>query len=236
MGHSASATVPVGTVQVRFTDRIDGDFAIGSDPSSLAANRRSVIDHPWTWLRQVHGSRVVEVARAGQWAGVEADGAATTAPLAPLAIMTADCAPVVLVAERGFAVVHAGWRGLVEGVVEEAAHKLAELGAARPRQTLVGPCINPGAYEFSEADLALAVDRFGPAVRGTTAWGTPALDVPAAVVAACSAAGWPGPVEPPACTSDDRWFSHRTRSDPGRQATVAWLEPTGGASQAQGVR
>ena len=230
MGHSATATVSVGTVQVRFTDRLDGDFAINGDPSSLAANRRAVIDHPWTWLRQVHGNRVVAVTSAGQWAGAEADGAATTEPLAPLAIMTADCAPVVLVAERGFAVVHAGWRGLVEGVVEEAAKKLSELGAAEPRQTLVGPCINPGAYEFSEADLALAVDRFGPAVRGTTDWGTPALDVPAAVVAACSAAGWPPPAGVPACTSDERWFSHRTRLDPGRQATVAWLEPSGATS------
>ena len=222
-----------GTVQVVFTDRADGDFSIQSDPASLEDNRRSVVDRPWTWLRQVHGSRVVEVTRAGEWAGTEADGAATTSPLAPLAVMTADCAPVVLIADEGFAVVHAGWRGLVAGIVEEAAQRLVDLGAAAPLASLVGPCINPGAYEFSEHDLTTAVGRLGSAVRSETAWGTPALDVPAAVTAACERAGWPAPSIAPACTSDERWFSHRTRMDPGRQATVAWLEPADSELSAQ---
>ncbi len=230
MGHTATATTSAGTVRVVFTDRTDGDFSIHGDPRALTASRRSVIDRPWTWLRQVHGSDVVEVSRAGQWAGAEADGAVTTTPGVPLAVMTADCAPVVLIAERGLAVVHAGWRGLVAGIVETAALRLADAGGGAPLRSLIGPCINPGAYEFSERDLARAVERLGSSVRSETARGTPALDVPAAVVAACGRAGWPAPPEVPPCTSDERWFSHRTRGEPGRQATVAWLEPPGGSS------
>lgn len=225
MGHTVATITAAGTVRVVFTDRSDGDFSIHSDPTALERNRRSVIDRPWTWLHQIHGKEVVEVTEAGQWAGTQADGAATTTPLAPLAVMTADCAPVVLIAEQGFAVVHAGWRGLVAGVVEEAARKLADLQAAAPIDSLVGPCINAAAYEFSEADLSAAADRLGSAVRSETQWGTPALDVPAAVAAACERAGWPPPATAPACTSDDRWFSHRTRSEPGRQVAVAWLQP-----------
>lgn len=233
MGQTASIATPAANVRVVFTDRSDGDFAVASDPDVLRASRSAVIDRPWTWLRQVHGDRVVEVAKAGHWAGTEADGAVTTAPFAPLAIMTADCAPVVLVAERGVAVVHAGWRGLIAGIVERAASRLSRLEAGEPVAALIGPCINPDAYEFSESDLATAVDRFGTTVRGTTAWGTPALDVPAAVNAACERAGWPAPVDQPTCTSGDRWFSHRTRADVGRQATVAWLEPSDGPTDVE---
>ena len=235
MGHIVDTITPAGTVRAVFTDRTDGDFSIHSDPSALQRNRRGVIDRPWTWLHQVHGSRVVEVTEAGQWAGSEADGAVTRAPLAPLAVMTADCAPVVLIAEQGFAVVHAGWRGLVAGIVEEAARKLGELNAAAPIGSLVGPCINAAAYEFSEADLSRAADRLGSAVRSETRWGTPALDVPAAVGVACERAGWPPPPIPPACTSDERWFSHRSRAEPGRQVAVAWLEPLAPSPSPQGV-
>jgi copper oxidase (laccase) domain-containing protein len=230
MAHRADIVTPAGTVRAVFTDRADGDFAIASDPEALLDNRRSVVDRPWTWFHQVHGDQVVEVVRPGQWAGVEADGAVTTAAFAPLAIMTADCAPVVLVGERGFAVVHAGWRGLVAGIVERAAHKLRRLGAGLPVASLVGPCINPEAYEFSATELAVAAGRLGPTVRSETSWGTPALDVPAAVTAACRRAGWPAPSEQPRCTSEPGWFSHRSRAELERQATVVWLEPTGVAT------
>lgn len=217
-----SVPLESGVVNVAFTDRSDGDFRTTAPASPLEAARRAVVDAPWTWLRQIHGERVIQADEAGAGAGSDADGAVTDRMEAPLAIMTADCAPVVLIAERGFAVVHAGWRGLVAGVVDNAAQRLAVIGG-RPVEVLVGPCINPAAYEFGGEDLAAAVDVFGDDVRSVTAWGSPALDVPAAVAVACERAGWPRPTETPPCTSDERWYSHRTRGDVGRQATVAWM-------------
>ncbi len=218
-----------GTVRVVFTDRADGNFHVDQPLHELTPRRSAVVDRPWTWLRQVHGAAVVAVAAPGEGAGTEADGALTTAPGCPLAVTTADCAPVVLVAEGGFAVVHAGWRGLVAGVIDRAAGELAAVAGA-PVATLVGPCIGPAAYEFGPGDLDEAVAALGPEVRATTAWGTPALDVPRAVALVCRRLGWPEPVGVPPCTSDDRWFSHRVRADTGRQVTVAWLEPAGPGS------
>ncbi len=224
MGQSVAVAVPAGEITVVFTDRSDGSFAIADHDGGLAARRRRITPTPWTWLRQVHGDRVVTVTDPGHHAGVEADGAVTATPGCPVAVMAADCAPVVLIAERGVGVVHAGWRGLVAGVVERSADRLQEI-AGPPVTSLIGPCINPAAYEFGAEDLAAVVARFGERVRSRTSWGTSALDVPEAVAAACERAGWPPPADRPPCTSDERWHSHRTRAEVGRQATVAWLTP-----------
>lgn len=229
-------------VNVAFTDRTDGDFRIepwdpvGPDGASTARSsdelnerRLRLVDRPWTWLRQVHGARVVTVSAPGDMAGAEADGAVTASSGCPLAVMTADCAPVVLVAERGVAVVHAGWRGLVSGVIDQAASQLRAIGGD-PIASMLGPCISPDAYEFGTADLAAAAEALGDDVRARTTWDMPALDVPAAVAVACERAGWPRPELRPACTSDERWYSHRMRADTGRQVTVAWLTDEGGSS------
>lgn len=236
MAERTTITIPAGTVHVAFTGRDDGDFrplAPGANPSAapdpdhphlraLAQRRQALVDAPWTWLRQVHGGRSVLVTRPGDQAGATADAAVTAVTGCPLAVTTADCAPVVLVAEAGVAVVHAGWRGLVAGVIASAGSQLRAV-AGEPVVALLGPCIRPEAYEFGPDDLAQVVDGLGPEVRSQTAWGTPALDMPAAVASACQGAGWPQPAHNPACTSDSSWYSHRTRAEDGRQATVAWL-------------
>jgi copper oxidase (laccase) domain-containing protein len=219
-------SIPVGggrRVRVVFTDSADGDFRVVDPAPGLDRRRRAVVDRPWSWLVQVHGATVHEVDRAGQHAGAEGDGLVTTESGCPVSVTTADCAPVVLVADSGLAVVHAGWRGLLAGIVEGAAVRLREHGGGRPVATLLGPCIAPRSYQFGADDLASVADRYGPEVVGRTAAGDPALDVPAAVAAACRAAGWPVPTRPP-CTSDRRWYSHRLRADRARQAAVAWLQ------------
>lgn len=220
-------TVPLAdgrTVQVLFSAAADGDFRV-LDPTPGLDDRRDRLTGetgPWSWLRQVHGASVFQVTEAGQHAGIDGDGLWTMTTGCPISVTTADCAPVVLVAERGVATVHAGWRGLVAGIVERAAEELIE-AAGEPVTALLGPCIGPGAYRFGPDELAVVVGRYGPAVAGTTDAGEPALDVPAAVAAACEASGWPAPPVP-ACTSNEAWFSHRTRSDRARQCAVAWID------------
>ena len=212
---------------VCFTDVSDGDFGVLDPTPGLESRRRSIVDRPWSWVRQVHEATVLEVVRAGQHAGVEADGLVTATLGCPIAITTADCAPLVLLANSGIAVVHVGWRGLAAGIVEVAAKRLSEIGGA-PVASLLGPTISPGAYEFGRDELQLVADRLGPGVEGRTVDGRAALDVPAAVASACRLAGWPAP-ERPDCTSEPRWFSHRTRADRRRQTAVAWLTTPGRA-------
>lgn len=212
------------TVQSVATDHRHGDLALGGDPRLLAARRAAIVDAPWTWLRQVHGADVVTVTRPGEHAGARADAAVTVVPGAPLAILTADCCPVLVVADGGVGVAHAGWRGLLAGVVEATVAALDALGAPA-RSVQLGPCIGPCCYEFGVADLDLVAERYGPDVRSTTTDGRPALDLPAGIRVACDRLGLPfGDAGVCTATSPDHW-SFRARADTGRQALVAWLEP-----------
>jgi hypothetical protein len=164
------------------------------------------------------------VTRPGEHAGVDADAAVTTTPGCVLAVRTADCAPVVLLGPSGIGVVHAGWRGLMAGVVERTVAAMAALDG-RPSVAHLGPCIRVGCYEFDGPELAPLVDRYGAAARGTTTWGTPALDLPAAVTAALRDVGVHEVHDTSGCTAcDRRWYSHRARGETERFATTAWLE------------
>ena len=146
---------------------------------------------------------------------------------AAVSVATADCAPIVLADGDAnsdvVAVVHAGWRGLADGVVAAAVAALRAAGATQPIAAL-GPCIHPACYEFGEDDLALVVGRLGDAARGITADGAPALDLPGAVGAVLDSLGVDLGVDVGICTGcSDDYFSHRARGDAERQATVAWL-------------
>ncbi|MGH9139235.1 MAG: polyphenol oxidase family protein [Acidimicrobiales bacterium] len=178
-----------------------------------------------TWLRQVHGADVIVVGRRGEHAGTDGDALVTAAPGCALMVRTADCAPVVVDAGGAVGLVHAGWRGLLDGVIRAACAALVDLGH-EPRAATIGPCIRPGCYEFGGPELDAVTSRFGAGVRATTAWGTRALDLPAAVVAALADAGVTDVRDDEGCTAcDTRWYSHRARGDTGRVAAVAWLEP-----------
>lgn len=163
----------------------------------------------------------------GDRAGAKADAAVTATPGCALVVRTADCAPIALLADASVGIVHAGWRGLLDGVVEQAVDALRDLGA-HTIQARIGPCISPAHYEFGAAELDRVAAWYGGAVRGVTADGAPALDLVAGVRAALATAG----VEvvddhPPACTAaePDRYFSFRARAETGRQASFAWLDP-----------
>ena len=205
---------------VVFTDRSHGDLAVGS--VGVDGRRRAIVDAPWTWLRQVHGADVAVVTHPGEHAGLEADAAVTAVAGAVLAVQVADCAPVALVSDAAVGVVHAGWRGLVAGVVPAAVAAMRALGAG-PITATVGPCIRVECYEFGAADLDRVAAVLGDAVRGHTSWRTPALDVPAAVRASLAAVGVEEVVDLGPCTACSlHHWSHRSRRDHERQAVVAW--------------
>ena len=200
----------------------------------------------WVWLRQVHGAGVLVVDQDRAPAEPVADAAVTDRPGLPLVVLVADCAPIALVGQRAVGVVHAGWAGLELGVVERAVESLRavdrEAGSVPERQAgsvperqagsvperqagsvraVVGPCIHPARYEFGPQLLARMVARFGDVVASTTEWGTPALDVPAAVRAALRAAGVVDVTEVGVCTAASAdHFSYRRDGTTGRQALV----------------
>lgn len=206
----------------RFTTTAEGD--LHSAAPGVEARRRTVVDLPWTWLRQVHGAGVVVVRRPGEHSGASADAAVTAVPGAALAVGVADCAPVVLRAPGAVGVVHAGWRGLLAGVVGDAVDALLELSPG-PVDAVIGPCIRPRCYEFGEDDLDLVSAALGAGVRAQTAAGSAALDVAAAAREGLRRAGVADVVDTGICTacSPVHW-SHRAGADRARQAAVAWIE------------
>jgi len=191
------------------------------------------------WATQVHGCEVRVVPRTdprGRPAGVpdlchlgEGDALVSTAPGVALCVLTADCGPVALSSPEGvFGAVHAGWRGLVDGVVEQAVARMRDLGATDVTAAL-GPCIHAGCYEFGTAELDLVSAAYGPAVRGSAADGGPALDLVAGVTAAVAAVGGRMVDGADVCTScGSGQFSHRARADTGRQALLVWSSAAAG--------
>lgn len=220
---------PRSRTTTRTTTRADGDLRADLAAEVLAPRRAAVVDLPWVWVRQVHGATVVVVdaATIDDVRGSEADALVTADAGVVLAVHTADCAPVVLTADGVVGIAHAGWRGLEAGVIEATVAAMATDPARI--EARIGPCIHAECYEFGSADLDRLAARLGPAVRSRTAAGTPALDLPAAVRAACAAARVVVPPEaddPSRCTSCNAatWFSHRARGEVERMATVVWRE------------
>jgi copper oxidase (laccase) domain-containing protein len=231
--------VPLGepgvTAWFRFTDRSDGDLALAS--AGVERRRRQLLGLPWTWLRQAHGAEVVVVRRPGAGAGCAGDAAVTIVPNAALSVQVADCAPLVLIGETGggdagdggavgaaaIGVVHAGWRGLIAGVVPAAVGAMRRLGAG-PIRAVIGPCIHTECYEFGAGDLDAAAMALGESVRGRTAGGRPALDLVAGARASLRAAGIDACDDIDICTGcSPRHWSHRAAGERERQAVVACL-------------
>lgn len=208
------------------TDRSDGDMhPRRTDPVQLAARQRAMTERSWVMVDEVHGVEVhrcrsdeaargvVEVADVI----VSIDGGDT------LAVWAADCAPIVMFDAVGSVVAcHAGWKGLASGVVDVAVDETTGSTIA-----VLGPCIHPCCYEFGRDDLDVVAAGLGverDQIIGRTRAGAIALDVPAAVAGALAGRGVSLAVVGPCTGCDDRWYSHRARSDTGRHAVIGWTE------------
>jgi polyphenol oxidase len=203
-------------------DHVDDDpLAVVENRTRLARTLAGGAVDPagWVWLRQVHGHHVVTVDAPPAHPPV-ADAAVTGRAELPLVVLTADCAPVALIAPDAVGVVHAGWPGLEQGVLGAAVEALRALSPG-PIRAVLGPCVHAGRYEFGADLLERLVARLGPDVAGRTDTGTPALDIPAAVRVSLARAGVDDLDDVDVCTaaSSDH-FSHRRDGVTGRQAVV----------------
>jgi len=186
------------------------------------------------WLRQVHGIEVMRFdtpppAKAGgAELEPEADAAVTSTPGTVLAILTADCLPVVFAARDGseIAVAHAGWRGLADGMLE------ATLAAMeKPAGGIVawlGPAAGPDAYEIGEEVFDAFVSRDAGASMAFVATrpGHWQVDLYALARRRLASVGVTNVHGGDLCTISDpsRFFSHRRDQRSGRIATLAWIE------------
>lgn len=203
---------------------------VGDDPGHVAENRRRV-RHAFNlpaepgWLRQVHGTRCIDLTDAG--GGERADGSYTELAGRVCAVLTADCLPLFLCDAAGERVglFHVGWRGLAEGIVEQALAIFAD----RPGvHCWLGPSIGAQAFEIGpEVRDALATPDNGACFTPSPRDGRWLADLYGLVAHRLRQGGlhdiaWDEAV----CTYSDgeRFFSHRRAGQCGRMASLIWID------------
>ncbi len=236
-GVSYFCTTRAGGVGVAPHDTLNLGLRANDNPDAVAENRRRVraaVPSAPLWLRQVHGAEVIDADQPGVPAEPAVDASVTAQAGRVLAIMVADCLPVVIADAGGkvLGAAHAGWRGLSGGVLE---HTLAAMRAKAPQasswRAWVGPGIGPQQFEVGQdvldaftADDPATARYFAPRPGLPGKWladlaGLADFRLRRAGVQEVSLSG--------ICTvtEADRYFSYRRDGVTGRMALLAWLDP-----------
>jgi len=205
----------------------------GDEPEAAQANRAALhaaIGTGWSprWMRQVHGIDVVRFAEAAGEDEPTADAAVTTVPGMPLAILTADCLPVLFAAEDGTEIgaAHAGWPGLSGGVLEATLDAMH----TAPAKLLawIGPGAGPQRYEVGENVYAAFVGPDAETAKffSPTRPGHWLADLPGIARHRLAKAGVQRVFGGSECTISDpaRWYSYRRDGATGRMATLIWID------------
>ena len=256
LGVDAAVTARSGGVSSGPYATLNLSLSVGDDPGCVLANRRRLAagfgasPEDFVFARQVHGAGVRVVGPADRGSGAlclddaiaDADALVTGTPGVVLAILTADCVPIVLHDPRAgvLACVHAGWRGTVAGVSAAALAAMQALGS-RPSDVIagIGPAIAAARYQVGPDVYQAVTQAFGPAAaafirpdaRPGAAPDRWLLDLWAANRHALVEAGVPdpqihtttlptGPISP---ADPGHFFSDRTARPCGRLALVARL-------------
>lgn len=209
---------------------------VGDDPDAVADNRRQLrqdarLPADPVWLRQVHGIRCVDlVGDKGSDAPLEADAAVTRQLATVCAILTADCLPVLFCNDAGTVVgaAHAGWRGLLNGVIEATVAAMAE--APLHLMAWLGPAIGPAAFEVGSEVREAFVAHHPAATSAFTAIpakdGKWLCDLYGLARQRLLGAGVRRVYGGERCTwqEKDEFFSYRRDGTTGRMASLIWLE------------
>lgn len=200
----------------------------GDDMAAVEDNRHALVENfalpsAPRWLRQVHGTTVAIEPGSDE---PEADAAITRTPGTVLAILTADCLPVVFAARDGsvIAAAHAGWRGLAAGMLEATVAAMR----ASPEEIVawLGPAAGPASYEVGREvfEAFVAGDTGAQAAFAATREGHWRVDLYALARMRLARAGVTnlhgGGLD---TIADPRFFSHRRDQRTGRMATLAWM-------------
>lgn len=208
--------------------------AVGDDPDAVTTNRELAAKSLGldaarvVWMNQVHGADVAVVEEPWGDAPVPRVDAIVTARRGlALAVLTADCTPVLLADPVAgvAAAAHAGRPGMVAGVVPAALRAMMDLGADPSRIVArTGPAVCGRCYEVPE-EMRAEVAAVEPAAYAETSWGTPAVDVSAGVHAQLERLGVRDREQSPVCTRESRdHFSYRRDRATGRLAGYVWLD------------
>ncbi len=222
--------LPAGVFAAVTTVTSPGNLAahVNAEPAAVVRHRRQLVRDlglPCAprWLQQYHGTEAVDFAEIR--AGAPADAVFSRQSASVCAVLTADCLPVLLASCDGseIAAVHAGWRGLAAGVIENTLQQLTT--APADMRAWIGPAISPAHFEvggdvfdvFAARGLADS-QNFLPQPHGK--W---LADLPDLARKVLNRAGVPDVTLSRLCSySDPRWYSYRRTPTAGRFASMIW--------------
>lgn len=230
------------SVHIAFTSVAEGNLAVHvpDDRDAVLLRRRDLEQDlglgpkRFSYMNQIHSATVLEVAEGSRGTGIRTcDALFSPDAASPLAVMVADCVPVVFVGtgEHGAlsAVAHAGRRGLLDGILGATAERLRAAGA-RQLEAWIGPAICGSCYEVPEAMAAEACGQ-RPGIGSRTRQGTTGLDLPHAAAAELRDLGV-GVTESGICTLENEdYFSYRRDPGTGRLAGLVWDTATPGSPE-----
>jgi len=199
-------------------DSLNFGFHVGDDPGAVAANRALLGNTQF--MNQVHGNDVVVIDQVLDHEPT-CDALITTTAGVSLAVMVADCIPLLLISEKVVAAVHVGRAGLVNNVAIKTLEQMRALGAI-DIHAILGPSICGRCYEVP-LQMQQEVVATHPASLSTTLKGTPALDLPAGLIAELIAQGLTYEASPICTQEDPLYYSHRRDNPTGRFAGVVSL-------------
>lgn len=212
-----------------FTDRRGGEslgvyesfnlaLHVGDDPAVVNSNRAKI--GAAQFMNQVHGDHI-EVIDAISPEIPTCDGLITKSPNVSLAVMVADCIPLLLVSQEVVGAIHVGRAGLVNRIALKAIQMMRLLGAIEIHAVL-GPSICGSCYEVPfQMQQDVIADH--PRAFATTRKGTPGLDLPKALIADLVAVGVSYEASTICTFEDELYFSHRRQNPTGRFAGVVSL-------------
>lgn len=226
-------TTRAGGVSAAPYDSFNLGDHVGDDPASVAANRGRLaaqIGLPREqviWMEQIHSRNVTVVDGPRADVVPATDALVTAAPDLALAVLSADCVPVLLSDDEAgvIAGVHAGRVGARIGIVPETLKVMVELGARLDRiGAFLGPAASGENYEVP-AEMQRDVEAHLPGSASRTKKGTHGLDLRAGLRRQLLAAGIAAvAVDPRDTIADPVLFSHRAQAPTGRLASVIWRE------------
>jgi purine-nucleoside/S-methyl-5'-thioadenosine phosphorylase / adenosine deaminase len=226
-------TTRAGGVSAEPYDSFNLGAHVGDDPGDVAANRRRLAhdlklaeDHV-VWMEQVHGRTATIVDGPLAEPAEMTDALITVEPGLAVAVLTADCVPVMLADPIAgvVGVAHAGRVGARVGVLPAALEAMREAGARIERvEVLLGPAVCGQCYEVPAA-MQADVEAHLPGSASRTRSGKPGLDLRAGLWEQLAAVGVAKIGIDPRCTMEDRaLFSHRREGTTGRLAALTWVD------------
>jgi len=195
---------------------------VGDDPTAVERNREKLRERvgQFAIMSQVHGDSVFVVDQVPAQVPV-ADALITANPKIALVVMVADCIPLLLRSEKLVAAVHVGRAGLMNSIALKTVAMMTDLGAKQIEGS-IGPAICGKCYEVPQ-ELQDEIVSMHPLAKSTTRTGTPALDLPNALIAALAEVDVPVRISTGCTLEDVDSFSYRRNQITGRQAGVIKL-------------